>query len=376
METLSIDDIYQLNHGIAQIYTLNNLDTFGVEALRIVDRLVPGEFPMFHLTHCRSAKMEYAFLPGFTITSAMEQTIHQNMDNHPIIHNMPQTLVGAHKISDFVSQEELYSYEGLYQQFLRLGGIAEQMVFFLPDANPDRWDKLSQTDTTLVGFAQHRDRRNFTERDRLILNLLYPHLAQAYTNAQQYQQLQQELIQVEQLLNHLGAIVVDREGMIKSIAPQAIIWLAIYFPKPTRADRLPDCLQSWLKYQITCLQQNFNLARGFLPLRMQQSGRELTIRLTIEPRSTEYLLLLEEQTLSSLNSLALLGLSQRETEVLALVIQGKDNKAIALELGVNISTIRKHLENIYTKWNVKSRTEAIAQALTKLGLLNSLPLNR
>jgi DNA-binding NarL/FixJ family response regulator len=106
---------------------------------------------------------------------------------------------------------------------------------------------------------------------------------------------------------------------------------------------------------------------------MQQSGRELTIRLTIEPRSMQYLLLLEEQTLSSLNSLVLLGLSQRETEVLALVIQGKDNKAIALELGVNISTIRKHLENIYAKWNVKSRTQAIAQALEKLGFLNSLP---
>jgi hypothetical protein len=61
METLSIDDIYQLNHGIAQIYTLKDLDTFGVAALKIVDRLVPGEFPMFHVTHCRSAKIEYTF---------------------------------------------------------------------------------------------------------------------------------------------------------------------------------------------------------------------------------------------------------------------------------------------------------------------------
>jgi DNA-binding CsgD family transcriptional regulator len=39
---------------------------------------------------------------------------------------------------------------------------------------------------------------------------------------------------------------------------------------------------------------------------------------------------------------------------------------------VQTSTIRKHLENIYLKFGVGSRTEAIAQALEKLGMLNSL----
>ena len=78
-------------------------------------------------------------------------------------------------------------------------------------------------------------------------------------------------------------------------------------------------------------------------------------------------MLLAEQTLASLNSLVLLGLSQRETEVLALLIQGKDTKAIAAELSIHSSTIRKHLENIYAKWGVKSRTEAIAKALARLG---------
>jgi ATP/maltotriose-dependent transcriptional regulator MalT len=115
------------------------------------------------------------------------------------------------------------------------------------------------------------------------------------------------------------------------------------------------------------LTQNSALPQVCLPLRIQRAGRELTIRLTIEPQRTQYLLLLTEQTLSSLNSLALLGLSQRETEVLKLVIQGKDNRASAAQLSVNIITIRKHLENIYTKFSVKSRTEAIAHALTNLG---------
>jgi DNA-binding CsgD family transcriptional regulator len=368
MQTLSIEDIEQLNRSIFQLYTLRDLDTFGLDALAIVDRLVPGELPMFHINHGVTPKIDYVCLGGFRLTDAMEMTMDRYFGTHPIVANMPHTLTGAHKISDFVTQQQLHQFEGLYQQFLRVHEIEDQMVFFLPTANPDRWQQLSQLAPTLVGFTQNRTQRNFTERDRLMLDLLCPHLAQAYTNVQQYHQLQQDNRQLQQSLNHLGAIVLDSEMQIRSIAPQAIIWLEIYFAKSTCShQQLPDRLQSWLRYQIDRLTKNSDLPHVCLPLRIQCAGRELTIGLTIEPQGTQYLLLLTEQTLSSLNSLALLGLSQRETEVLKLIIQGKDNKAIAVQLSVNISTIRKHLENIYTKFNVKSRTEAIAYALGKLG---------
>jgi FixJ family two-component response regulator len=59
-----------------------------------------------------------------------------------------------------------------------------------------------------------------------------------------------------------------------------------------------------------------------------------------------------------------------------------DNQAIALQMNINISTVPKHLENIYPKLGMKNRTEAItlakrsfiASALEKLGCLNSSPL--
>jgi DNA-binding CsgD family transcriptional regulator len=370
MQVLSIEDIDRLNQSILQLYTLRDLDTFGLDSLSIVDRLVPGEVPMFHTSHGVTPKQDYVCLRGFRLTSEMERTMHEHFGSHPIVQNMPLTLTGAHTISDFVTQQQLHQFEGLYQQFLRLLELEDQIILFLPDPNPYSWQKLSQLGTKLVGFTQNRTQRNFTERDRLILNLLRPHLAQAYTNVQQYHQLQQENHQLQQSLNHLGAIVLDSEMQIRSIAPQSIIWLEAYFAKSTCShQQLPDRLQSWLRYQIDCLTKNLDLPHVCLPLRIQRAGRELTIRLTIELERTQYLLLLTEQTLASLNSLALLGLSQRETEVLKLVIQGKDNKAIAAHLSVNISTIRKHLENIYTKFGVKSRTEAIAHALTKIGLL-------
>jgi DNA-binding CsgD family transcriptional regulator len=369
METLSIEDTRHLHHGIQQIYALHNLDTFGVNALSIVDRLVPGDIPQFHLTSLRTRQVSTTFLPDFPgFTPAMERVIHQYFGKHPVAQQMPQTLNGVHQISDFISRRELHGLEGLYQQFLRLLDTEDQMIFFLPNINPISWSKLLQTDTTLVGLSMHRHWGKFTERDRLVLNLLRPHLSQAYANARHYQKLQHDLSQVQQSLNHLGVIVLDSRGRIQSIASQASIWLSHYFTKSTSSLRLPDSLWLWVKYQVNCFAQSTNPTAPCLPLRIQDSGRELVIRIVIDSPGDRYLLLLEERTLSSLNSLALLGLSQRETEVLGLVIQGKDNNAISSQLSVNISTIRKHLENIYSKWNVKSRTEAIAHALAKLGL--------
>jgi DNA-binding CsgD family transcriptional regulator len=368
MEALPIADLAKLNQCIQQLYTLHNLASFGVDALMIVDRLVPGEVPMFHLTNLPSVKMEYGFLDDFNLTPEMLMAMYQNFDTHPILQNMPQTLTGAHKISDFISQQELYCLEGLYQQFLRVVDLEEQMVMFLPNANQGSWSELSQAETSLVGFSLNRYQRNFTERDRTILNLLRPHLAQAYANAQQYQQLQQKCSQLQRSLNYLNVIVLDHEQHIKSIAPQAVTWLETYFDYTTCTSELPDHLRSWLKYQITYLIKNPDLPEACLPLRLQKNGRELMIRLIVEVESEGYLLLLTEQTQSSLQSLVLLGLSQRETEVLALVIQGRNNKAIASQLSIHISTVRKHLEHIYVKWGVKSRTEAISYALSKLGL--------
>jgi LuxR family maltose regulon positive regulatory protein len=55
-------------------------------------------------------------------------------------------------------------------------------------------------------------------------------------------------------------------------------------------------------------------------------------------------------------------LSQREREVLYLIASGKSNQEIARELVVAMSTVKKHINNIYTKLEVHSRTQALARA--------------
>ena len=61
-------------------------------------------------------------------------------------------------------------------------------------------------------------------------------------------------------------------------------------------------------------------------------------------------------------------LSDRELEILGLVLSGLKNSEIADELILSVGTVKKHLSNIYGKLGVGSRTQAIARA-RELGLL-------
>ena len=59
------------------------------------------------------------------------------------------------------------------------------------------------------------------------------------------------------------------------------------------------------------------------------------------------------------NNTTLEPLTGREHSILSLVAKGNSNKAIAKELDIANETVKVHLRNIYKKWQVNSRTQAI-----------------
>lgn len=58
-----------------------------------------------------------------------------------------------------------------------------------------------------------------------------------------------------------------------------------------------------------------------------------------------------------------LGLTQRESEVLSLLVAGYSNKAVAAELVVSEDTVKTHVRGLYRKLEVSDRGGAVAVAL-------------
>ena len=81
-------------------------------------------------------------------------------------------------------------------------------------------------------------------------------------------------------------------------------------------------------------------------------------RVTLSPEAAQALV-------ETANQPAALGLdlTEREREVLALMIEGLNNTQIAGKLTVSPSTIKSHVSNILAKLGVASRTEAVTLAL-------------
>lgn len=57
-----------------------------------------------------------------------------------------------------------------------------------------------------------------------------------------------------------------------------------------------------------------------------------------------------------------LGLTKRELEVLALMAAGLSNREIAEKLFVSVSTVKTHSSNLFSKLEVKRRTQAIQKS--------------
>jgi DNA-binding CsgD family transcriptional regulator len=55
-------------------------------------------------------------------------------------------------------------------------------------------------------------------------------------------------------------------------------------------------------------------------------------------------------------------LTPREAQVLDAIADGLTNKAIARRLGISLHTVKFHLESVFRKLEVRTRTEAVAKA--------------
>lgn len=135
------------------------------------------------------------------------------------------------------------------------------------------------------------------------------------------------------------------------------------------ANGTPHRLQQWIQ-QLGASDETFRLR----PLMIQHP----TGRLIFNPadlRSEEQWLILvrEESEVAQIEALkAIFALTKREAQVLHWVIMGKTDRSIGEILGTSPRTVNKHMEHVFSKLGVETRTAAASLAVNKLHSLSGV----
>lgn len=109
-------------------------------------------------------------------------------------------------------------------------------------------------------------------------------------------------------------------------------------------------------------------AAGFLPKTMRGSAMLNALRLILAgERYVPDILLSESAGAEAASAVAdgMPSLTQREREVMGLLVQGHPNKEIGRRLNIEVVTVALHLRSIYKKLGVASRTQAVRMALER-----------
>ena len=275
------------------------------------------------------------------------------MHEHPVLMRNRETGdLRAYSISQFYSQTDFQG-RALYQEFYKKLGIGDVLC-----------KGIRVSEATVIGCSVSRNRRSFKARDSLILDAIGPHLTQAWRSARLLTRLRRQNEATGAALQALGygVVALSPSGRVRLMTPRARRILAEAFGRrPSSDSRLPEELAQWVRF---CKLQ---FAAGHLPRPLEPyviQSEDSEIAVTLLPEAFQDVLILEiRRPTGTPTHLQALGLTPREAGVLCWVAKGKTNKEIGSILETSPRTIQKHLERIFAKLGVETRTAAAAFAL-------------
>lgn len=313
------------------VQSMPDADAFADALVASAGRVIPADLISYNEIDPVRRRAYFLANPADAVFPGAQAVLEAHMDENPLVVHHARTGDGSARMwSDFITQRQLHEtalYDGLFQPL----GVERQMVATLPAPPP-----------LLIGLVFMRGGRDFSERDRAMLDLLRPHLLAAYETAR----LCARRVALERALEagSEGIAVVARSGRIVDATPVAARLLRSHF-ESDGADRLPLALAS---------------ADPPAELTFPHNGTRVLVRLL--PGEPRLVWLREEPIDPEPDALRSLGLSRRESQVLALVAGGRTNLNVGELLGIKPRTVKKHLDRIYAKLGVRTRTAAAAEA--------------
>lgn len=329
MSALAHGDAERLLRFVAEAESFGGEHPFAGEFLTQLGRLVPADWVSY--SDCYGCSGDG---PGSHFDRPGDEGFVNALDwpaikpvreaEDPVSMQIFQGDFDAVKLSDFLTRRELHRTR-MYDLMLKPCGLEDTLGVRLRIPPPSR----------PMQFSFDRGGRDFSARDRAVLDTLNPHLVQLYQASERRRRLREALALHE--LTQAAVVLLEADDRVAFASTAARELLDRYFGE--NGVRLPDSVASWL--------QERRRAATVEPLRIDAGDRVLVVELA------DGALLLEEQQWMP-------RLTAREREILDLVAEGRTNAEIAERLWVSLGTVRKHLDNVYAKLGVHTRTAAAA----------------
>jgi DNA-binding CsgD family transcriptional regulator len=341
---LDLADVQALAGLLEGLYAIDDPARFPGAVVAAARALVAGTAHAYNEVDRVEGRALVLVEPAHLMTPARQATFDGLLGEHPIIARHAETGDGsAVAISDLMDRDAFRATR-LYRALYREIGGEDQIAISAP------------TPSLVVGVAINRDSWGFSERDRLVLDLVRPHLAQAHRNAA-------ELALARQALALSGAAVVrlDRDGRIAEADDRARAALATAFDAWAASSAgLPHDLAAWAAEQAGRLATDPGVPLA--PLVVEGSRARLTARyVPATPYSGACIVVRVEERGVSADVARRYGLSARERDVVRLLAEGATDGEMAAALVISRHTVHRHLQHIYAKLGVRSRSAALAK---------------
>lgn len=350
-------DLRRLADSLGELYQACALDAFGARVLAVLPAFVGCDACSYNEVNPGRCQVAAQTAPDGFAFPGMAEAFQGYMGQHPLIGHYRATRDGrALKISDFLSLREFRRLP-LYRDFYRRTGVDRQLAV-----------AVRGRPGVMIGMAVSRAGRDFSERDRAALDFLRPHLIRAYASAAA---LSAAGLDLRALGEAMGAgatwggcdatAVITADGRLGYLSDRARDLLSRYAEPVKPGGFLPCSLRLWRAAALTRTHPSCPAPAVLGSRQVRRGESRLTLMLISADRHGSVLLALTEHAVTPGERTEGLGLTRRETEVIALAAEGKTNREIADRLGISPLTVRKHLEHAYPKLGVGNRTAAAAR---------------
>jgi len=345
MPRLTQNEFELLLDCIRELHTHRSLTGLRAWLLdQILPKLIPSDWISYNEVDLRNPENTLSILKpeANVIFEQLFPRFKEVLHQHPLITRQMQLAdFPVHKISDFLTQQAYHELE-LYRDVYQPMGVEYQIAATVR-LDPDH----------VTAFALSRQRDDYTERDRTILEMLRPHLVVAFNNLA-LSNAQQALLDGHELaLRELASatIIVNLQNRILYHTGAGLQWIGATSPGV-----LPAAVSDWLHQPAA----NGTPAN----LRFISPEGEILIRaVPTHNREQRLLVLTKNVAPTSAPSVRSLGLSPRELEVGHWIGEGKTNAEIARILNISPRTVQKHVEHMFEKLGVSTRVAIVTRLL-------------